>query len=421
MTRVLSRVVPAVAAGCLVVATVVRVTHAPLTVFWIALAVGVVGVGVFAWLNGHAPVVSDAAAARLDADAGLAGELRSAHWFASHPAPNAWTTFHLDRATDHVDAVSWPAVYPPLTLARAWIGSIALALSAIFVVMTSAWPVARGARGSGRVPTAVVGGQAAGIPADLQKQIDDLIKAVQSGAMPMDVARAKVSELRDALAGLDPKTQAALAKAAADQMKSRDGSKSSKEADALAARAEKAAATPFLPQDMKWSMEDLAAKLKYSGRPTEKADGEESQKQSEKSPNAGQKNDAGAPKPGDAGVQMTRTTAADAQSSQMMASTVSPMGGERGQNADPKKGQVGQPLDLTGTLRKETVEADADSAGANVLAEMRKKSEQSHSTLGFSRVAPLAVYDKSHAAPPPPPADAIRPLLKHYFIRKAGS
>ena len=53
-----------------------------------------------------------------------------------------------------------------------------------------------------------------------------------------------------------------------------------------------------------------------------------------------------------------------------------------------------------------------------MLAEMRKKSEKANSTLGFSRVAPLAAYDKSHAAPPPPPSDAVRALLKQYFIRK---
>ena len=418
-TRRLLRVVPVVCGGLLVAAALVRLTHAPTTVFWVVLAAAVSGVAVLAMIGARAPGVSDAAASQLDTDAGLAGELRSAHWFASNQITNAWTAFHLERAAGHVDAVSGRSVYPPVKAARALAGSAVLALGAIAVVLTSAWPSAKTVVNVD-TRTAPAATAAAGLPADLQKQIDELIKAVQNGAMPMDAARAKVAELRDALSNIDPKTQAALAKAAADQMKNaaKDGSaaKPDPAAASLADRAEKAANTPFLPQDMKWSMEDLAAKLKYSGLPKERGESEEGQQS--KAPNApGQKSD-GDPKAGDAGVQMTRTTASDAQSSQMMATTMSPMGSERGQNGVPeKKGQLGAPLDLTG-LRKETVEADSDSAGANVLAEMRKKSEQSHSTLGFSHVAPLAAYDKSHAAAPPQPADAIRPLLRRYFIRK---
>jgi len=241
---------------------------------------------------------------------------------------------------------------------------------------------------------------------------------VQSGAIPLDAARAKLADLRNALANLDPKTQAAMAKAAADQMKNggKDGGKEDPSAKSLADRAEKAAQLPTLPQDMKWSMEDLASKLKYAGTPQEKNEGESGQEA--KAPNSNQQNQQGEAKPGDTAMQMTRTTATDAQSSQMMASTMSPMASERGEGADKNKGKAGEPLDLKGALRKETIEADADTQGTNVLAELRKKSEQQHSALGFSRVAPLAAYDKSHAVPPPPPSDAVRPLLKQYFIRK---
>jgi hypothetical protein len=414
VTRLLLRVIPFVAAALLVTAVVVRFFHLPLSVFWMALAGAIAGTVAFAWIAGRVPALGDAAARQVDDDAGLGGELRSAHWFASNPVSNAWTSFHLERATDRVSSVSWPAVYPPVKAARTWAGSALLALSAIAVVLTSAWPAAKGMTAPGAT-TAKAGAAAdAGIPTDLQQQIDELIKAVQTGALPMDDARAKVAELRDKLANLDPKTRADMAKAAAELAK-KAGDADAK-ADSLADRAAKAAAKPSLPQDMKWSMEDLASKLKNAGRPKEKADGEESEQQSEGS-KSDQKAEAGDVKAGDAGVQMSRSTAADAQSSQMMASTMSPMGSERGQNAD-KKGQMGTALDLKAQLRKETIEADEDTEGSNVLAEMRKKSEQQDSALGFSRIAPLAAYDKSHAAPPPPPSAAVRPLLKNYFIRK---
>lgn len=414
VTRHLLRVLPATAGVLLVTAAIVRLVHAPIAIFWAAFALAIVGVAAFAWIAGRVPPITDARALQLDTDAGLAGELRSAHWFSSNPVSNAWTAFHLDRATGTIDSVSWAAVYPPVKAARAWAGSALLALAAIAVVLTTAWPLAKGKTPIVDAKKAAAVEVDAGIPTDLQRQIDELIKAVQSGEMPMDEARAKVSELRDKLAGLDPKTQAALAKAAADQ---KPPSKEELDAKSLADRAKEAAAKPFLPQDMKWSMEDLASKLKYAGKPKEKSS-EEDQQGEETSKAAGQKGDADSQKAGESSAQMTRSTSADAQSSQMMAATMSPMGGERGPNADPKKANVGQALDLKGNLRKEEIDADSDSEGANVLNEMRKKSEKSNSALGFSRVAPLAAYDKSRAVPPPPPSDAVRALLKNYFIRK---
>jgi hypothetical protein len=415
VTRALLRVGPAAAGALLVTAALVRLAHLPLAVFWTALALLLVAVAVFAVIKGRVPAITDSSAAKIDADAGLAGELRSAHWFASHPEADPWTTFHVDRASQRVESVSWPAVYPPISTARAWAGSGVLAAAAIAVVLTSAWPLAKGTNAVNA--KAAAGKNAAGIPTDLQNQIDELLKAVQNGSLPMDAARMKLADLRNALANLDPKTQAAMAKAAADAMKNggKDAGKDDP-AKSLADRAEKAAANPSLPQDMKWSMEDLASKLKYAGMPQEKNEGESGQEA--KAPNSNQQNQQGDAKPGDAAMQMTRTTATDAQSSQMMASTMSPMASERGPNGEQKKGKTGEPLDLKGAMRKETIEADSDTQGTNVLAELRKKSEQQHSTLGFSRVAPLAAYDKSHAAPPPPPSDAVRPLLKQYFIRR---
>lgn len=414
VTRHLLRVVPATAGVLLVTAAIVRLVGAPVSIFWAVFAIAVAGVAVFAWIAGRVPPLTDAAALQLDTDAGLQGELRSAHWFAANPVSNPWTSFHLDRATGHIDSVSWSSVYPPVKAARAWAGSALLATAAIAVVLTSAWPMAKGNTPAVNAKDAkkIAGEPESGIPADLQKQIDELLRKIQSGAMPMDEAREKVAELRDKLAGLDPKMQAALAKAAGEQKPSTEKS----DAKSLADRAKEAAAKPFLPQDMKWSMEDLASKLKYAGKPTEKAS-EEDQKGQEMSKGAGEKSDA-APKAGDAGSQMTRMSAADAQSTQMMAATMAPMGGERGPNTDPKKGTVGQPLDMRADLRKETIEADEDTEGTNVLNEIRKKSEKSNAALGFTRVAPLAAYDKSHAAPPPAPSDAVRALLKNYFIRK---
>ena len=81
------------------------------------------------------------------------GELRSAHWFASQSASDPWTDYHLAGAAERVEGVSWPVVYPPVKAARAWAGSVVLALSAIALVLTSA----------GAIGAAVHGAETAGL------------------------------------------------------------------------------------------------------------------------------------------------------------------------------------------------------------------------------------------------------------------
>src|SRR3954469_1391278 len=90
LTRALLRVGPAAAGALLVTAALVRLAHLPASVFWISLGILLAGVAVFAVIKSHVPAMTDAAAAEIDADAGLAGELRSAHWFAAHPETNPW-------------------------------------------------------------------------------------------------------------------------------------------------------------------------------------------------------------------------------------------------------------------------------------------------------------------------------------------
>ncbi|MBP6715614.1 MAG: hypothetical protein KA205_02030, partial [Acidobacteria bacterium] len=349
LTRLMLRVVPFVAGSLLVAAALIRLTHLSPMIFWTLLALAAIGVAVFAWINGRVPAVTDASAAQLDADAALRGELRSAHWFATHPDGDAWTAFHLQGAAERVERISWPSVYPPVPVARVWVVSSLVALSAIVVVLSSAWPSARRAAGAARE-----GGEVAAdirptsvLPPDLQKQLDDLIAAVQRGEIPMDTARAKAAELRDQLAKLDPALQNAMAKA----MKEKPGGVETKMVDdpaaaKLAEKAAKAAATADIPQDMKWSMEDLAAKLeKASQRSSDTGEKNSAGEKGEKG--AGEKADASAQKGQSAedaeksGMQVTRTAAADSQSNQMMASTASPMAGDaRGGTGEGPKGKL---------------------------------------------------------------------------------
>jgi hypothetical protein len=412
MTRLMSRIVPVAAGGLLLAAILVRFLHSPIAVFWTLFAVTAATLVVLAWIAGRAQAVTDAVAAQLDADAALGGELRSAHWFSNHPAADAWTAYHLAGAASRLQRVEWPAVYPKVKAVRAWAGSAALGLAALAIALSGAWPN-RSTTVAAHESRAAAPAAGSVLPEDLQKQIDDLLRNVANGTMPMDAAREKIADLRNELAKIDPAMQEALAKAASTQAPSGVDTKPTdpKAAD-LAARAEKSADNDDLPGDMKWSLQDLAAKLNKASQQSSGATSPEATPSKDKSADA-------APPQAQTGPQSTRVTTADSSSNLMMAAAAGPPGSDPGAQSDAaRKASARQPLDLSGSLRKEAVEANEDSAGSNVLAEMRRKSEQSHSTIQFSHVAPLAAYDKSHASAPPAPPDALRALVQQYFIRR---
>jgi hypothetical protein len=52
------------------------------------------------------------------------------------------------------------------------------------------------------------------------------------------------------------------------------------------------------------------------------------------------------------------------------------------------------------------------------IEDIRRKTEQGRSSLGFSKVAPLATFDRSRTAAPPAVPVARHPLLYNYFTRK---
>jgi polyhydroxyalkanoate synthesis regulator phasin len=416
----LARVAPAAAGVSLVVAAIVRVFALPLVDFWIAFAALLVGVAISAWIKGRAPHVDDAAASALDADANLGGELRSAHWFASRDDGDDWSAFHLSQAEARLARVEWASVYPAPATARAWAGSVALVLMSIAVVSISAWPGRGrpGGPGSADAPGVMGAGQdiASAVPGDVQKQIDDLIKAIQSGSIALQEARTKLNDLRDQVANLDPKQQQAIADAMkGKQISDWNADDPDPALDELAKKVAKAANEGELPQDLKWSLQDLAAKLNQAARPEggspeQQAKGDSQQMSSDGKP----------PDGAQSAMQMTKSSGADAQSTQVL-TTNAPMNGAkvdaRGQQQADQKARTADAYGLS-AMKKETIEANEDSQGENILSEMRRKSEQSRSKIGFSHVAPLATYDKSRAVAPPAPPDALLPLIRQYFIRR---
>ena len=119
-------------------------------------------------------------------------------------------------------------------------------------------------------------------------------------------------------------------------------------------------------------------------------------------------------------MKMTREAASD-PGGQMMMQGGGPMGGDpqAGAGNSGARGRGDGKGPLAEALRRELIEANADTAGANVSKEdLRRKTEQGHSTLGFTRAAPRGAYARGRAVPPPPVPDGRRPLVQSYFIKR---
>jgi hypothetical protein len=80
-------------------------------------------------------------------------------------------------------------------------------------------------------------------------------------------------------------------------------------------------------------------------------------------------------------------------------------------------GAEGRATELESALRQETIEASKDDGGANVDAEIRRKTEQGQATAAYTRGA-AGPSDRSRATAPPPVPETRRTDVQRYFIRK---
>jgi len=177
-----------------------------------------------------------------------------------------------------------------------------------------------------------------------------------------------------------------------------------------------------LPEDAKWAKDNAEAKMGQAGQAQQqqgKPNAEAGNKPGERGqgPAQGQQSAEGTPQ----SMTPLMREAAEQQSGQMMMGGGGPMGGDpragSGPTNDASKGAA-QALLVAQALKKELVEASADALGENVDKEdLRRKTEQGTSSLGFTRVAAPRV-EPSRATAPPPVPDARRPLLFNYFIRR---
>lgn len=394
------------------------------------LGASVVALVAALWWGRRPLEVTDAAATDIDTRAGFGGELHSAHWFAAHDAPHVagdaepgqWASFHRAKAAARIAATNWSSLYPAVRATRQWMASGALVAVAVIAMMNGPRSTAAILAEQGLTPAEAEMAALDMLPADIQKKIDELLAAIQSGELSADAARLKVDEIRDLLDKLNAAEEAKGKGEASKNAEAGGGEKpSDDEGDRLTKKAEELADNSAgLPEDVRWSIDDLASRLANSDASKRETNKENAAASETGEKGTGSDDAAKAEMAQAAGMQMVREAASDASEGQMMNGGGGAMGGDSRPGAGGNQGGAG-PVNLTAlqqALRQELIQAQADLLGQTVDTEVRRKTEQSQAKVGFSRVAAPTSFDRSRAALPPPVPEAHRSLLQRYFQRR---
>lgn len=421
---------PILAAACLACSVVSRLIGWPAPLVVGIFAAGVTGLAAHWFASSRQRGISDAIAARIDADANLRGELRSATWFAARDLEDPWVGFHLDRAAARLRGIDWGQLYPAVRAPRARIATAAMAIAAV-VLAVVALPERFGLRAdpsAARQARDAAAGSATAdaLPPELLKQLEELFAAAESSAASPAQRAATAAELRALLAQLSQvESREALEDLARVLDPGKDGRTGQIEPDfkALAERAKRSAELASLPPEVRQTFETLSEEL---------SEADKSRSSSPQDPReaAARTKDN---QPGDA-AKASEAASVDESSIQsvkdaspgggagvlMMSSEAAPPGGEPGMGlggGSSPNADGGTMAALAQALRKETVEASADNAGDNTLTEMRRKTEHGQATVTFSQSA-AGAFDRGHAATPPAVPESRRQGVQTYFIRK---
>ncbi len=420
-----TRVAPWAGAASVLAALAVRITGAPAWLAVAALLVSALIVALWFLALRRTTAEPDVVATRVDGDARLGGELRSADWFTRQGAGrhDDWTEFHVSRAAERVRGVDWDALYPPVRASRAWGLTAMAAAGALALVLTTPVPD-QSAHASELLTSDELRADVLDLlPPELQAQLEELLRRMGEGGEAGEVAEATLAELRELMENFDPALAAKLAELAKDAMENAEAAQAGDrppDADADTAKNTNAG----LPEDVRWAVDDLAERLANASRDRQTAENNPSASEETGEMGAGSEQAASAEaSAADAQMKMTREAAADPGAAKMMMGGAGAMGGDSrpgsGGNNPAADGNAPDPLSIAQALRQELVEASADTKGENVEKEdLRRKTEQGEANVGFTRVQPPSTLDRSRAQAPPIVPDSYRVLLFNYFMRE---
>ena len=384
------------------------------------LAAALAVVCVYLFLNSRPRHVSDAAAAAIDADASLAGELRSAGWFATNEKDDAWVDLHLERAANRLEAANWPALYPPVRAPRARAATAVLVVATLAVAVL--FPEYTGLRSLSAETTAKRTPPVT-LPEDLQQALEQLLAAAEEGTLDGQSALLSSAEMKELLAKLRELRDTEALKELSHAM-SPDAEdvpqRSAQEMKALADRLRHAAEINPDAREFRTSLEQLAKNLSEAAAAEEA--GAENARNAPASSEPGDSSQASkASGPNEPTIQSMKESqdAAGSDSVIMMSNKDATAAGPPGFGVGGSGSTSGEarPTNIEAALRQETIEANSDTSGPNVDADVRRKTEQGQATATFTHGA-AGQSDRSRAAAPPPVPEERRSDLQRYFIRK---
>jgi hypothetical protein len=420
--RQLWRAAPFGAAACLAMAAISRLLGWPAIVPLSILAAALAAICVYVFLSSRPRRISDEMAAALDADAALAGELRSASWFAARENEDEWIDLHLERAADHLERTDWRDLYPPIRAPRARATTAALMLATIAVALL--FPEYAGLRSRASAQTTATRTPPGQLPEDLQQALEELLAAAEAGTLDEQAALLSSAEMKEILSNLrelrDTDALKELSHAMNPDAESAPPRGSAEEMKALAERLRRAADVNPEVTEFRKTVEELAKNL------SEAAAAEESETRNARSSptseeSADLKQASSASSPNEPTIQSLKESqaAAGADSVIMMSNKDANAAGPPGFGVGGSGSTSGQakPTNIEAALRQETIEASADTDGPNVEAEVRRKTEQGQASASFTRGA-AGQSDRSRATAPPTVPEGRRSDMQRYFIRK---
>jgi hypothetical protein len=380
---------------------------------------------------GRGSRASDIETAAIDDDAGLAGELRSAAWFAALPERDVWADCHVARAATRLRKISWPQLYPPVRPRRAQLTTAALVLGTLALSITS--PSAAPSDVTGLPKTASLARSSSGVDhaeaavPELQKQLEALLAAAETGARSSRDLREIAADARQLMAGIEALRAAGrladLARAVAPPGSARKSSPSA-EVTALAERLRAAARRPNVAPEVQAALEKLSETLSE--------DGGRLGSPKEPSPNAGASRDSSGdlvrgkgPAPVDeATIQSLRES--DTGSGAAGAMTSASGGGDDSKKAPPGRGlgggsdgarEAARIAGLEAVFRRATVEAFTEGAGQTLQSDLRRNTDRGEATAAYTHAA-AGAFDRGHAVAPPAVPEGRRAAVQGYFLRK---
>ncbi len=430
-TRQIWRAAPILACIGLLVAAAGRWAAWPAILPLPILAIGIAGLALYAYIRRRDRTMSDHLVARIDDDAAMKGELRSASWFATRDTRTDWADLHVERAAARLQSIDWRQLYPDSPTGRARLATALLVVATLALSVSLPFRSSSGVSGTGVVTAATrartLANLGAVIPPELLKQLEELLSAADGASQANPPTPASAAELRDLLNRLsqlkDLKDLKALARAM-DPSQRQNPEATAKQLKELAERAQRTSEMATVDPDVKKGLEKLAEKMSDAAAQEQQAgkeDPKNAQAAQEKSKGDTAQTTAGKGAEESSEIKSVKDAQAGGGSGvMMMAGKDGPMGGEPGTglggDSAPNKGN-GTMADIELALRKETIEAASDNPGDNVLSEARRKTELGKANVTFTRGA-AGTFDRSRAAAPPAVPEGRRTAVQTYFIRK---